>query len=140
MESATIGSYEGRQQGSERGNAPTCPRLVERNMAFHQSANCVQVKHNQKFWRMLMLLQHDWFHVFLRIPTYQSLVFLLSCWTGMIVLFAYAYTRIDKLAPEISCGLGDAGSPIGFGPAFAFSLETCTTGEWLIKKIRRFLW
>ncbi len=35
--------------------------------------------------------------------------------------------RIDANDPTVECGLGTAGNPISFGPAFAFSLETCTT-------------
>lgn len=34
---------------------------------------------------------------------------------------------MDSLNPMVECGLGSAGNPIAFGPAFAFSLETCTT-------------
>lgn len=35
--------------------------------------------------------------------------------------------KLDAISPETECGLGTAGNPIQFGPAFAFSLETCTT-------------
>jgi len=107
---------------------PEPPRLVLRNLPFHQSKNRVYVKHNQGL-KIFLLLQHDWFHVLLRIPTWQSLPFLLAVWTSMIIVFAGLYVWVDNRDPDIGCGLGANGSPIRFGPAFAFSLETCTTGK-----------
>ena len=45
----------------------------------------------------------------------------------MIIVFAAVYVAIDRNDLEVNCGLGTEGNPIEFGPAFAFSLETCTT-------------
>lgn len=46
----------------------------------------------------------------------------------MIIVFAGFYVAVDHRDATVDCGLGSVGSPIAFGPAFAFSLETCTTG------------
>lgn len=109
---------------SQRSSIP--PRMVLRDLPLYQSKNRLAVEHNQG-WNLLKLLRHDWFHVFLNIPTCRSLVFLLCIWTGMILLFASIYMAFDNANPQIDCGLGNATSPIEFGGAFAFSLETCTT-------------
>ena len=114
------------QADSSNRPQPMPPRTVIRNLPFHQSKNRFAVDHNQG-WNMLWLLRHDWFHVFLNIPTPRSLFFLLSVWTGMILLFAFFYMKVDSRVPTVTCGLGVDGNPIEFGPAFAFSLETCTT-------------
>eukprot|EP00522_Entomoneis_paludosa_P016587 CAMPEP_0172452828 /NCGR_PEP_ID=MMETSP1065-20121228/10367_1 /TAXON_ID=265537 /ORGANISM="Amphiprora paludosa, Strain CCMP125" /LENGTH=360 /DNA_ID=CAMNT_0013204949 /DNA_START=118 /DNA_END=1200 /DNA_ORIENTATION=+ len=45
----------------------------------------------------------------------------------MILIFAGFYVWQDNQNPNKNCGLGEEGQPIAFGPAFAFSLETCTT-------------
>lgn len=103
------------------------PRLVLRNLPFDQSRNIVQVRHNQGCWKMMFLVGHDWFHVLLRRPTYQSLLFLLSIWTFSILVFAGFYMAVDRQDPTVSCGLGEVGSPILWHGAFAFSLETATT-------------
>jgi hypothetical protein len=114
--------------GTKNGSIP---RLVKRNLPFHQSLNRVQVTHNQGF-KIFLLLKHDWFHVILRVSTYQSLLVLLSIWTGVIIVFASLYVWIDRADPTINCGLGLAGSPITFGAAFAFSLQTTTSGTFLL--------
>jgi hypothetical protein len=102
------------------------PRLVRRNLAFNQSRNVVQVFHNKSFG-IHLLVRHDFYHVLLRRPAWQSLLSLLFVWTIFILLFALAYVGVDNQDPNISCGLGTAGNPIRFIGAFAFSLETCTT-------------
>lgn len=104
----------------------THPRFIARNLPFFQSRNRVNVTHNQGF-KIFLLLYHDWFHVLLRMPTWQSVPMLLAGWTSLIIVFAGLYVWVDNKNPEISCGLGAEGAPIKFGPAFAFSLETCTT-------------
>ena len=101
------------------------PRFVKRNLPFHQSDNCVNVRHNQGF-RIYLLLQQDWFHVLLRIPTWQSACMLLSVWTVMLVIFSGLYVWDQQNTPTY-CGLGKDGTPITFRGAFAFSLQTCTT-------------
>jgi hypothetical protein len=102
------------------------PRLVLRNRPFHQSDNKVHIQHNLG-WRVFTLLRFNWFHAFLRRPFHQSLLLLMSAWTGAILIFAGIYVWYDQLDTSISCGLGKVDEPMTFGPAFAFSLETCTT-------------
>ena len=75
--------------------------------------------------------RYDWFHVILRVETWKSLLALLSLWTVLIIVFAGFYVAVDRHDIDQDCGLGDPGFPIGFGPAFAFSLETCTTGMYV---------
>lgn len=82
------------------------------------------VKHHSHVYPLLLL---DWFHVFLRLPTYVSVTLLLSIWTLFILIFAKIYVGIDTSNNALDCGLGDPGTPIAWGTAFAFSLETCTT-------------
>mmetsp|Transcript_20140 Transcript_20140/g.48102 ORF Transcript_20140/g.48102 Transcript_20140/m.48102 type:complete len:462 (+) Transcript_20140:43-1428(+) len=105
---------------------PSIPRLVRRNLTFNQSKNVVRVSHNKGI-QIFELLRHDWFHVFLRQNTFLSTVFLISVWTTMILVFAGLYVAFDNRDAEKNCGLGQAGDPIHFGAAFAFSLETSTT-------------
>jgi hypothetical protein len=103
------------------------PRLVQRNLPFAQSQNRVRIGHNQGY-KIYMLLRHDWFHVILRLRTSVSLLILLTIWTSAILIFAGLYVWVDNRNPEVNCGLGLEGNPIRFGSAFAFALETCTTG------------
>ena len=42
-------------------------------------------------------------------------------------MFAGIYMWVDSNYKYDDCGLGEPGSPIEWGTAFAFSLETCTT-------------
>ena len=103
------------------------PRLVDRGLAFHQSSNKVQLRHNQG-WNIYRLLRFNWFHVMLRWPSKYSFSFLVTLWTVSIIAFGQLYLWYDQLNPGLHCGLGGAdGSPIDFTAAFAFSLETCTT-------------
>lgn len=102
------------------------PRLVHRNLPFKQSKNTVNVIHNSG-WRIYILLQHDWFHVLLRVPTWQSLPVLLTIWTSMILVFAALYVWVDQSHSDLACVIGLEGNPITFGSSFAFSLETTTT-------------
>jgi len=103
------------------------PRLVDRGLAFHQSSNKVQLRHNQG-WNIYRLLRFNWFHVMLRWPTKYSFSFLVTLWTVSIIVFGQLYLWYDQLNPGLHCGLGGSdGSPIDFTAAFAFSLETCTT-------------
>jgi hypothetical protein len=103
------------------------PRLVLRNLPFHQSRNRIAVKHNVPAGKMVWLLRHDWFHVLVRFPTHYSLALLLAIWTSMVLAFAGFYVAVDRHDPNQNCGLGAPPNPIHFGGAFAFSLETCTT-------------
>jgi hypothetical protein len=102
------------------------PRLILRNRPFGQSNNKVNIEHNQG-WKIYALLKHNWFHAFLRWPTSRSLLALMIFWTGAILIFALFYMWHDNADPSLPCGLGKADEPVGFGTAFAFSLETCTT-------------
>ena len=103
------------------------PRLIARNLPYHQSRNNMAVQSLKNHSHVYPLLLRDWFHVFLRLPTYFSVTLLLSVWTLFILIFAGIYVGIDTSNNLVNCGLGDPGFPITWGTAFAFSLETCTT-------------
>ena len=105
------------------------PRLVHRNLPFKQSRQEIAV-YNKTIFRSLKLqriLSEDWYHILLRQPTWFSIFCLLFTWTFFIIVFALIYQKIDRDSPQTECGLGKLGDPIAFTPAFAFSLETCTT-------------
>jgi Inward rectifier potassium channel transmembrane domain len=125
-------------------NVYSIPRLVQRNLPYHQSRNELQIQNyiptraerayypqsipeHYTYYQLYKIFQSDWFHVSLRAPLYGTLTSLLIVWTLMIVLWAAIYMGVDNMNPNESCGLGPAGSPIKFYGAFAFSLETCTT-------------
>lgn len=91
------------------------------------SVDAHKPQNKQRFFKIGKLIQHDWFHVLLRRPTWESLLFLLVIWTVAIIIFAGFYMAADRNDPAVNCGLGMAESPIEFHGAFAFSLETCTT-------------
>jgi len=105
------------------------PRLVHRNLPFKQSRQEIAVTNKTIFRSLKMhrILSQDWYHVFLRQPTIQSITLLLVFWTLCIIIFAFIYMRVDRESPGLNCGLGNPGEPISFETAFAFSLETCTT-------------
>merc|ERR1712176_1587843 len=73
------------------------------------------------------LLIRDWYHVILRYNIFLSTLGLLTFWTTVIILYALVYMVIDDNHIDSSCSLSLPGESITFGPAFAFSLETCTT-------------
>jgi hypothetical protein len=102
-------------------------RLVHRDLPFSQSRNRVNVRHNHGL-KIFRLIRHDWFHVILRYPKGLCLLCLLSIWTFVVIIFAFIYVAVDNRLPNVDCGLGKVGAPIGFGQSFAFSLETTTTG------------
>mmetsp|Transcript_43522 Transcript_43522/g.105081 ORF Transcript_43522/g.105081 Transcript_43522/m.105081 type:complete len:514 (+) Transcript_43522:160-1701(+) len=103
------------------------PRLVDRNFPYFQSKNQIASKNVKNPPGVFQLLVKDWFHVFLREHVLKSITLLLVSWTVYILIFAVVYVRIDKAYLDRNCGLGEPGTPIRFGTAFAFSLETCTT-------------
>lgn len=109
------------------------PRLIERNLPFHQSESQVAVQNrtNGRFYifseRLHYFINQNWLHIFLRWPTFLSVFCLLSLWVLWLVIFASLYVYIDAREPMVECGLGKAGQPINFFPALSFSLETCTT-------------
>jgi hypothetical protein len=103
------------------------PRLIARNLPYHQSRNKMAVQSVKNHSHVYPLLLLDWFHVFLRLPTYFSVTLLLSIWTLFILIFAGIYVGIDTSNIDLDCGLGSPGTPLAWGTAFAFSLETCTT-------------
>ena len=108
----------------------TSPRLIARNLPFHQSRNevSIQNKHGSQLRRPLWrLYQNDWFHVFLRWPTAASVTVLLSVWTAFLLFFAWIYVAVDGQDEKVDCGLGPTGDPLTYFAAFAFSLETSTT-------------
>ena len=103
------------------------PRLVKRDLPYHQSRNRVCVWNERHHSHVFPLLLLDWFHVFLRLPIWLSLSMLLVVWTVAILIFAGVYVHLDQQDIYADCGLGGPGTPIQWGTAFAFSLETCTT-------------
>jgi hypothetical protein len=103
------------------------PRLVNRDLPFHQSSNKIAVSNQKHYSNVWPLLVRDWFHVMLRLPTWSSVTMLLATWTGMILMFAGIYVGLDNKNKNYDCGLGPPGQPIAWGTSFAFSLETCTT-------------
>jgi hypothetical protein len=103
------------------------PRLVNRDLPFHQSRNRITVENEKHHSHIYPLLIRDWFHVLLRLPVLASISFLLVTWTSVILIFAKIYTKIDTYYVDDDCGLGPPGEPLSWGTAFAFSLETCTT-------------
>lgn len=134
--STNTASYRGfmyRNRHGVRGGSGTpdddmqLARLIHRDLPFSQSRNRVNVRHNHGF-KIFQLIRHDWFHVILRYPKGLCLLCLLSIWTIVVIIFAVIYVSVDNRLPNVDCGLGKVGTPIGFGQAFAFSLETTTTG------------
>jgi hypothetical protein len=121
------------------------PRLILRNLPFHQSRSQVNV-HNDYGSRRAehstvkevhTLYRHDWFHNFLRWPTVVSALFLLILWTCLTLFFSLLYLLHDKLKLSESCSLwppktADDGTLISTPPlhiytSFTFALETGTT-------------
>eukprot|EP00980_Cylindrotheca_fusiformis_P004332 scaffold921_cov126-Cylindrotheca_fusiformis.AAC.11 len=120
--------FREQQQSSNKTQSTVfLPRLVDRLYPFHQSPNRLAVQNENLNSPVVSLLLKDWFHVCLRIPVWISLTVLLVIWTIVILIFAIVYVRIDETWFDRDCGLGEPSSPIKFGTAFAFSLETCTT-------------
>jgi len=107
-------------------NKTDLPRLVDRNLAFGQSSNKIQLRHNQGV-NMYRLLRYNWFHVLLRWPTRYSFGLLLMTWTTFILIFALIYLWHDEVHLGGQCVLGANKGSIGWAGAFAFSLQTCTT-------------
>ena len=107
------------------------PRLVLRDLPYAQSHNNIQVRHNYSFLKINKLIHHDWFHVLLRFPTSKSLFILISIWTLFLVIWAGCYVWVDRSNTGVECGLGPNGNSITFRGAFAFSLQTCTTGTYI---------
>mmetsp|Transcript_23378 Transcript_23378/g.34651 ORF Transcript_23378/g.34651 Transcript_23378/m.34651 type:complete len:646 (-) Transcript_23378:344-2281(-) len=123
-----IGSENTMNRTSSRHRSRKPPRLIERNMAFGQSANEVSIRHKRNIGlKKWLLLKNDWFHVLLRVETFPSLCGLLSIWTTIVMIFVGIYMGIDRSYAGTNCGLGQEGNYISFGAAFAFSLETATT-------------
>lgn len=113
------------------GSQVFLPRLIKRDMIFHQSHNKMAVQNiNEK--RLFKLLLKDWFHVLLRINTVVSVFILIVIWTVMLLLFALLYFWVDNSVffgggTDQSCGLGDEGADLTWAAAFAFAMETATT-------------
>ena len=122
------GSFRGLARQSETQLEPTFPRLIERNLPFHQSKNKVDIRHGHSRNDIFRLRCYNWFHVFLRLPTWKSIFFLLLIWTSLVLIFAALYIGADRASPNVDCGLGNVpGQLLPYHTAFSFSLETCTT-------------
>jgi hypothetical protein len=128
---ATTGDFKADSKIWDGANEIPLPRLVCRNLPYAQSRNRIRVKHNYGFYKISKLIQYDWFHVLLRVPTAQSLFSLLSIWTLALVVWAGMYVWVDRSNPSTECGLGSGGNSISFRGAFAFSLQTSTTGTFV---------
>lgn len=106
------------------------PRLVNRNLQFHQSRQKLNIEMKDLSKHGNQLRKEDWFHVFLRFGTCYSLFALIFMWTISILMFAGLYMAVDLGYGGTDCGLVSPDSPypvMGFGAYFAFSLETTTT-------------
>lgn len=108
------------------GSQVFLPRLINRNLPYHQSTNQIQVK-NKSYKPLLTLMWRDWFHILLRTPPYFVVPLLLAIWTVTTVVWAQIYVFVDRNNFEADCGLGEPGFPIEFGTGFAFSLITVST-------------
>lgn len=122
-----------KNSSSRMTSSRSIPRLIQRDLPYHQSKSQVSVKNRSKSRFHIFseglnyILNRNWFHIFLRCPTLLSLFFLLLLWVLWLVIFASLYVYIDAREPMLECGLGGKGQPIEFFPALSFSLETCTT-------------
>jgi hypothetical protein len=105
------------------------PRLVNRNMPFHQSQNRIAVFNLNWKQRIYKLLVRDWFHVLLRVHILLACLVLIIIWTVAILIWAFIYILSDNYGEnlDLDCGLGKAGNPLSFAAAFAFAMETATT-------------
>ena len=113
----------------------TTPRLIKRNLSFHQSKSEVNIqnvagKHLRK--PLHKLYRHDWFHLFLRWPTFLSVFVLLSIWTAVTLFFGAMYVAHDRAMKNDMCSLWPSSEtspppPVYFFTAFTFALETATT-------------
>lgn len=113
----------------------TTPRLIKRNLSFHQSKSEVNIqnvagKHLRK--PLHKLYRDDWFHLFLRWPTFLSVFVLLSIWTAFTLFFGAMYVAHDRAMKNDMCSLWPSSEtspppPVYFFTAFTFALETATT-------------
>ena len=84
------GSLEENFRQSLRSRIPTfttdemnkIPRLVHRNLPFHQSRQTIAVKNEKALWsvKLQYTLFQDWYHLILRWPTFFSVIGLVSLW------------------------------------------------------------
>jgi len=105
------------------------PRMVARDLPFHQSRNRMNVRNidpHRWLWKLQIL---DWFHTLLRFPIGVAVGILLGVWIFLVVAFAVAYWYEDNVGYKIvDCGMGlTASESLSMSGAFAFSLETWTT-------------
>jgi hypothetical protein len=128
LRNVDVGTFRGLARQSQVQLEPTFPRLIDRNLPFHQSKNKVDIRHGHSRKDLIRLRTYNWFHVFLRLTTWKSVLILLFIWTSLILIFAGLYAGVDRANPDIDCGLGNQqGQSISYSAAFSFSLETCTT-------------
>ena len=118
-----------RDDASSRDSWVQLPRMIHRDLPFHQSRNRMNVRNldpRRRLWKLQMM---DWFHTLLRLPMKWSIGLLLMLWSGMVGTFALLYWFEDNYGyTKLDCGLGLTDhESISLSGAFAFSLETCTT-------------
>ncbi|OEU19051.1 hypothetical protein FRACYDRAFT_183433 [Fragilariopsis cylindrus CCMP1102] len=104
------------------------PRLVNRNMPFHQSKNRIAVFNLNWKDKISKLLIKDWFHVLLRVHIVVAVFTLILIWTVAILVWAAIYQLSDNFGNlAVDCGLGKKNETLTFAAAFAFAMETATT-------------
>ena len=115
-------------RGAKRLSQVSLPRMVHRDLPFHQSTNSMSVKNTARY-SLLRLMIMDWFHTLLRCPAAISITFLLLLWISLVAFYGVIYWFVDNhYYNSVDCGLGPTEKEfISLSGAFAFSLETCTT-------------
>ena len=104
------------------------PRLVNRNMPFHQSKNRIAVFNLNWKDKISKLLIKDWFHVLLRVHIVVAVFTLILIWTVAILVWAAIYQLSDNFGNlAVDCGLGKKNETLTFAASFAFAMETATT-------------
>ena len=103
--------------------APHAPRLLQRDMPFHQCSTRVNMQRSgSHLWR---LGAADLFHVALGLPLWLVYVGTIFAYTAFTLVFLPIYILADPT--DADCGLSPAGEEIRINAAFLFSLETMTT-------------
>lgn len=128
-ESSTTSAKNGKRRKRRNRSKVILPRMVDRNLPFHQSRNKTNVKILDPHRLLWKIRVEDWFHTLLRVSACLSVSVLLSLWIAMVGTFGVIYWFEDNVGYiKQDCGLGpNENKAISLAGAFAFSLETCTT-------------
>jgi Inward rectifier potassium channel transmembrane domain/Inward rectifier potassium channel C-terminal domain len=106
------------------------PRLIHRDLPFHQSRNKFNLNILSKEKYVGQLLYEDWFHFLLSLDIFAVSTLLILSWIVGILIFAWIYMGLDYLHRGTICRLmtpSDTRLTMNYGGYFAFSLETTTT-------------